>query len=103
MVLSHNKSLLCGLWERSDATLRSALEVIRDADGSTLSVWNVAQDSITEHDRKHALLRDYLAQGTINRREVAEAIRPVLEAYLRVAIPEYFKPGTFTRAILRSL
>ena len=101
VVLSHNKSLLCGLWEGTDSTLRSALEVVRDADGSTLSGWNVEQDSITEHDRRHALLRDYLTQGTGNRtqgtgnrRDVAEAIRPVLEAFLRVASPEYFTPGT---------
>lgn len=94
VVLSHNKSLLCGLWEGADSTLRSALEVIRDAEGSTLSRWNVEQDSITEHDRRHALLRDYFTQGTGNRRDVAEALRPVLEAFLRVAAPEYFKPGT---------
>lgn len=94
VVLSHNKSLLCGLWEGSDSTLRSALEVVRDANGSTLREWNVEQDTITEHDRRHALLRDYLSRGAGNLRDVAEAIRPVLEAYLRVASPEYFRPGT---------
>lgn len=94
IVLSHNKTLLCGLWEGTDQTLRAALEVVRDGEGSTLGDWNVDQDSITEHDRRHALLRDYLAPGVGNRREVAEAIRPVLEAFLRVACPEYFRPGT---------
>ncbi len=93
IVLSHSKTLLCGLWEGTDQTLRAALEVVRDGEGSTLGDWNVDQDSITEHDRRHALLRDYLAQGVANRREVAEAIRPVLEAFLRVACPEYFRPG----------
>lgn len=40
------------------------------------------------------MLREYLAPGTGNRRDVAEAIRPLLEAFLRVASPEYFKPET---------
>jgi len=40
------------------------------------------------------MLREYLARVTSNDREVARAIRPLLEAFLRVACPEYFPPGT---------
>jgi wobble nucleotide-excising tRNase len=94
IVLSHSKPLLCNLWERTDHTLRAALEVARDGDGSTLGTWNVDQDCITEYDRRHAMLREYAAQGNGNRRDVAETIRPVLEAFLRVASPEYFRPET---------
>jgi hypothetical protein len=53
----------------------------------------VREDSITEYDRKHQLLRDYSANGN-NSREVAEALRPVMEGYLRVGCPKYFPPGT---------
>jgi hypothetical protein len=56
--------------------------------------WDVAQDSITEHDRRHARLRDFFAIGTEDMREVAWSIRPHLEAFLRVACPERFTPGT---------
>src|ERR1017187_6028216 len=66
----------------------------RDPAGSTIRSWNVDQDCVTEHDRRHAMLREYLAGGTPNNREVAKAIRPVLEAFLRVSCPEYFPPGT---------
>jgi wobble nucleotide-excising tRNase len=38
IVLSHNKPFLCRLWEGADATVRAALEVIRDGMGSTLRV-----------------------------------------------------------------
>jgi hypothetical protein len=48
----------------------------------------------TEGDRRHALLREYLATNTPNSREVARSIRPLLEAFLRVACPEHFPPGT---------
>ncbi len=93
IVLSHNKTFLCRLWEGADSTARAALEVVRDGAGSTLRAWDVAQDSITEHDRRHAMLRGYVASSSGNKQEVARSIRPLLEAFLRVARPEHFKPG----------
>ncbi len=94
IVLSHSKPFLCRIWKGTDQTICAALEVARDAAGSTISPWNVAQDSITEHDRRHSLLRVYLANGGPNNREIASSIRPLLEAFLRVAYPEHFPPGT---------
>ena len=94
IVLSHNKPFLCRLWEGMDSTMRAALEVARDPAGSTVRAWDVGQDSITEHDRRHARLRDYLSSGTGDMREVARSIRQHLEAFLRVAFPEQFPPGT---------
>lgn len=40
------------------------------------------------------MLREYVAASTPNNREVARAIRPHIEAFLRVACPEHFPPGT---------
>lgn len=94
IVLSHTKAFLCRLWDGADPTARAALEVSRDGTGSTLRAWDVSQDCITEHDRRHALLRDYAVSSTPNNREVARAIRPTLEAFVRVAYPEHFPPGT---------
>ncbi len=94
IVLSHNKPFLCQLWEGADSTLRMALEVARDAVGSTLREWDVAQDSITEHDRRNTRLREFLTSGERDMREVARCIRPHLEAFLRVAYPEQFPPET---------
>jgi hypothetical protein len=93
IVLSHNKPFLCSLWEGSD-TGRAALEVCRAGTGSSLRPWDVRQDCITEHDRRHAMLREYLVTAAPNSREVARAIRPVLEAFVRVAYPEHFPPGS---------
>ena len=94
IVLSHNKPFLCRIWEGTDRTLRAALEVAREGAGSTIRQWAVDQDSITENDRRHSLLRAYLVNGTSNNREVACSIRHLLEAFLRVAYPEHFPPGT---------
>jgi wobble nucleotide-excising tRNase len=93
-VLSHTKSFLCRVWEGADRDQRTALELARDGAGSTIRTWDVNQDSVTEHDRRHAVLRQYLAGATPNSRQVAQSIRPVIEAFLRVACPEHFQPGT---------
>jgi hypothetical protein len=94
IVLSHSKPFLCRLWEGTDPAGRTALEVARDGAGSTIRTWDVNRDSITEHDRRHALLRQYVQAQIPDNRPVAEAIRPTLEAFCRVAYPENCPPGT---------
>lgn len=94
IVLSHSKPLLARLWDGTDDTQRAALEVVRDGPGSSLRVWNVAQDGITEHDQRNAKMREFLTNGVGDRREVARSIRPHLEAVLRVLYPERFPPGS---------
>jgi len=94
LVLSHNKPFLCNIWDGTDSTLRTAIEFARDGDGSTIRSWDVSRDMVTEHDRRHALLREYLEAAVPNNREVAQALRPIMEAFLRVAYPEHFPPGT---------
>jgi wobble nucleotide-excising tRNase len=93
IVLSHSKPFLCRLWEGADRTSRAALEASRDGVGSTLRPWDVNQDCVTEHDRRHAALRQYLVASTPDDRAVAAALRPVLEAFVRVSYPEHFPPG----------
>ena len=101
IVLSHNKPFLCWLWQGADSTVRAALELVRDGVGSTVRRWDVAQDSITEHDRRHTRLREYLASGAGDMREVARSIRPHLEAFLRVAYPEHFPAGSMIGSFIR--
>jgi len=93
IVLSHSKPFLCNLWEGADTSARSAMRVARSGAGSTLAAWDVRQDCITEHDRRYELVRAYIAQPA-NEREVATALRPILEAFFRVAYPLAFPPGT---------
>jgi wobble nucleotide-excising tRNase len=95
VVLSHSKPFLCAMWEGADRQTRSALRISRDGVGSTLAEWDVHQDCITEHDRRHALVGDYIrAANAANERLVAQALRPILEAYIRVAYPVLFPPGS---------
>jgi wobble nucleotide-excising tRNase len=95
IVLSHSKPFLCQLWEGADPAGRQAILIRRDGTGSTLAAWDVNQDCITEHDRRHALVAGYIqAADPAMERRVAAALRHILEAFVRVAYPASFPPGT---------
>jgi wobble nucleotide-excising tRNase len=95
IVLSHTKPFLCDIWNGTDDTLRSSCRIVRAGEGSTLAPWDVTQDCVTEHDRNYAMVADYLENGAgDNERVVATALRPMLEAYIRVAYPAFFPPGS---------
>ena len=95
IVLSHSKPFLCALWEGADKVQRSAIKITRDGSGSTLAVWDVNQDCITEHDRRHVLVSSYIeGQEGLDERRVAAALRLILESFMRVAYPNDFPPGT---------
>ena len=94
IVLSHSKPFLCNLWEGASTADRSAIRLVRAAAGSTFAAWDVRQDCITEHDRRHELVTGYLqAADPAVERQVAAALRPILEAFARVAYPTTFQPG----------
>jgi wobble nucleotide-excising tRNase len=94
IVLSHSKPFLCQLWESVDKSVaREAIEISRSGAGSSLRGWIVHHDLITEHDKRHALLRSYIESSVPDNRPVAEALRYVLERFVRVAYPDYFVPG----------
>ncbi len=93
VLLSHSKPFLCQVWEAADKTTRTAVEIVRHGDGSTLRGWVISHDLVTEHDKRHALLRDYLESSSPDNRKVAEALRFMLEKFFRVAYPDHLKPG----------
>lgn len=95
VVLSHSKPFLLGVWDKCQQMPKTALQVRRSGSGSTLAAWNVNAEMMTEHDRRYATAAAYLQQAdpTMERR-VAESLRPMLEAFCRVAYPPNFTPGT---------
>jgi hypothetical protein len=66
----------------------------RDGESSNIVQWEVHNELVSDHDRNHAVVTEYLRNGPRrNSREAAEALRPILEAFLRVAYPEQFPAG----------
>jgi wobble nucleotide-excising tRNase len=100
VVMSHSRPLACQLWETKGQIGKTAIELARAGTGSILRLWDVSAHGVTEHDKRHAKLREYLANQSQNSREIAEAIRPSLEAFLRVAYPAEYPPGTLVGQFL---
>lgn len=99
IVLSHSKSFLLGVWEQRQQLPKAALQVRRAAVGSTLAAWDVNGDMVTEHDRRYAAVVSYLSFADPQaERRVAEALRPMLEKFARVAYPADFPPGSMLGA-----
>lgn len=96
VVLSHSKPFLLAVWNDADrAVTRTAIRVARQGAGSTLTLWDVNQDAITEHDKRYAIVAEYIVSGgPTTERVAAQALRPILEAFLRVAYPAHYPPGT---------
>ena len=94
IVLSHSKRFLCGIWNGTNQKNCRPLEIAQHGDESTIRTWDVNQDAITEHDRRHSLLNDYILSQSSAKMEVARSIRPHLEGFLRVACPGNFRPET---------
>ena len=96
ILLSHSKSFLGNYWLNTASSRRSdiaPLKIVRGASGSVIDNWDVNQDCISEHDKRHEKVVSYLENSTNqNEREVAESLRPILEYYLRAAYPDHFTP-----------
>ena len=93
ILLSHSKRFLCGIWSGLNQEECRSLEITQSGNESTISAWDVTQDAFTEHDRRHIQLREYADSQIGEKKEVAQSIRPHLEAFLRVACPGNFQPG----------
>jgi len=95
IVLSHSKPFLLGVWDKCQQLPKTALEVRRSGAGSTLASWDVNAAMVTEHDRRYRAAEAYLQQADPSEaRQVAESLRPMLEAFCRVAYAPHFPPGT---------
>lgn len=93
IVLSHSKAFLCAIWQYADRQACTTLIVVDSPPGSTISVWTIADDSVTEYDRQHQRLRDYQPGNAARSRLVAQDLRHVLEGFLRRCCPAHFRPG----------
>ena len=101
IVLSHNKRFLCSIWNGADRNECASLEIAQHGDESTILLWDVSEDAVTEHDQRYILLQRYASTGSPPTRDVAQAIRLHLEGFLRVACPGHFSPGQLLGQFIR--
>ncbi len=96
IVLSHSKPFLFEVWTDANRDQRTGIQICRGANGSDLAVWDVNADCVTPHDRRHSDISRFVNEGqqAVEARVVAQALRPQLESFLRVAFPSHFRAGS---------
>ncbi len=104
IVMSHDERFLFDLYDRAarrDGQGRvveaATLCITRVANGSTVAPWDLEQEKLDQHDKRHAMFEQYLGEGTGDRQKLAQAIRPHLECFLRTAYPGDFREGETLR------
>lgn len=96
IVFSHSKPFLTQLWEVSNHMQPAAYRINRSGqNASDIVGWDVSRDMLTQNDVRRELINNYISTADATKaREVASALRPVLEKYFRVAYSDVFPPGT---------
>ncbi len=95
IVLSHSKPFLLGLWREAPRNVALGRRLSRAGNASTFDSWDVTADCITEHDRRYERVTNYIqAANPAEERTVAADLRHLLEAFVRVAYPDVFTPGS---------
>ena len=93
IILSHSKRFLCSIWDELNVQDCLSLEIGPNGGESTIRSWDVSRYAKTEHDLRHVQLQEYDTHQSGNIRDVARAIRPHLEGFLRVACAGDYHPG----------
>ena len=93
IVLSHSRSFLAQTYELVGKAVVTGLHLVRDGESSKFETWDVVKEAATRHDDRYALFQQYLASESVEKRAVAQALRPHLERFLRVAYPGEFPAG----------
>ena len=85
IILSHNKSFLCKLWEKAGRNM-STFQIVRSGEYSDIQPWDISQAIKTEHEKNCNLIVEYIEKpDSTKKKDVAATIRLVLEQYLCTA------------------
>ncbi len=79
--MSHDKRFMLRLVAAAEKIETSVLEMVRSSNGSAIRTWDTNEESITDHDRYHRTLRQYDTDGVGSKRDVAAAVRLVVEGF----------------------
>jgi len=90
-VLSHDPHFLRSLWDNyKGGGNTKTFQFARMANNTTVGEWDIERETAGEYVKKHRVLWDYFHHSSGDPRTVAQTIRPVLEEYLRLKLPQSF-------------
>jgi wobble nucleotide-excising tRNase len=92
IVFSHDPYFLRNVWDEAPKDSRRALQLSRmgSGTGTLMLEWDIENETRGEYAKTHRVLWKYLYEGIGDPRSVAQSVRPLLEKYLRLKIPNAF-------------
>ena len=90
IVLSHETTFLKMIWEGDGGRDKKTLQLARLGQQTTITEWDIQEATKANYVQMHSILTQYRNHSTGERRLVAQSIRPLLEAYLRLKLPTEF-------------
>ena len=80
------------MWEEAPKDVRKALQLSRmgSGTGTLLLEWDIENETRGDYAKTHRVLWRYCYEGIGDPRTVAQSIRPLLEKYLRLKLPNVF-------------
>ena len=93
IVMSHSALFLRSIWDHRGAPHAATLKIAQAAEGSAIQTWDIETEVTAGYFKLYTTLRDYNQTNEGSVREVATAIRPFLEGWLRVTYPAVLRPG----------
>ncbi len=97
VILSHDARFLKIVW---DGTMRSQVRTLQFfpmAQNTAVREWDIQDATLDAYPRDYELVTDYLTSGAGDPRQVARALRPLMEGYFRVKFPKQFKENEWLR------
>jgi wobble nucleotide-excising tRNase len=92
IVFSHDPYFLRSVWDEAPKHSRRALQLSRmgSGTGTLMLEWDIENETRGEYAKIHRVLWKYFYEGIGDHRSVAQTIRPLLEKYLRLKLPNAF-------------
>jgi wobble nucleotide-excising tRNase len=93
IVMSHSALFLRSIWDHRGAPDASTLKIAPAAQGSAIQAWDIETEVTAEQFKLYTILCNYSGSNEGAVCQVATAIRPFLEGWLRVTYPDVLRPG----------
>jgi len=103
VVLSHDASFLRDVWEADYTEDAKTLQFVRLHGSTTLSEWNIEDETMGDFHQMHGLLSLYVSDGKGDKRHIAQTVRPLMEHWLKNKFPGLVRDGEMLGKFISSV
>ncbi len=103
IVLSHDPHFLKLVWDELPSNRRKSLRLHPVGLSTNMAPWDINETLKQEHQARIEAIQRYTSQNVGDARDVAQKLRPALEAYCKIACPDEFGEGIMMGDICKAI